>query len=59
MTDLGLDPYVGKYYPDGTTEVISMGLEIFQNPNSMLDFIERDYDHFLFTLGVLNSLQQN
>ena len=59
VTDLGLGPYVGKYYPDGTTEVISMGLEMFQNPNSMLDFMEKDYDHFLFTLGILNSLQQN
>lgn len=51
-----ISPYVGKVSPDGTTEVISMGLERFSSPERMLDFYQQDPEHFFFILGILSEL---
>jgi len=47
------NPYVGKYYNDGATEVISMGIERFSDASSMRQFRNQDRSHFNFTIGVL------
>ena len=48
-----IHPYVGKVYSDGSTEVISMGIERFHSSESMLDFYEQDREHFQFIMGVI------
>lgn len=50
--DKFIDPYVGKYYASGSTEVISMGLEaMYRGP---LSFLQLDSDHFFLTLAVIH-----
>jgi hypothetical protein len=51
------DPYVGKVYDEGYTEVIAMGLQFFDSPTGMRQLYERDREHFLFIVGILNSLE--
>ncbi len=51
------DPYVGKVYDEGYTEVIAMGLQFFDSPTGMRQLYERDREHFLFNVGILNSLE--
>ncbi len=51
--DKFFDPYVGKFYNSGHTEVFSMGLQNFTSYESMLRFAVRDFDHFSFVHGVL------
>lgn len=47
-------PYVGKRYSDGSTEVISMGLEkLYEDP---IKFAETDPEYFDFIVGVLRGL---
>jgi hypothetical protein len=46
-------PYVGKVYKQGTTEVISMGLQHFSSPEEMLELYQRDREHFLLIVGIL------
>ena len=44
--------YVGKIYKDGSTEVISMGLEqLYKNPTK---FAQTDPDYYKFMLGILD-----
>lgn len=50
------DAYVGKVYPDGATEVISMGLESFNNPRTMVNLYQRDPEHFFLILGILDQI---
>jgi hypothetical protein len=50
------DAYVGKFYPDGATEVISMGLESFNNPRTMVNLYQRDPEHFFLILGILDQI---
>ena len=45
------DHYVGKYYSDGATEIISMGLEQMQR--SPLAFFKLDPGHFDFILKIM------
>jgi hypothetical protein len=52
--DKFVDPYVGKLYEDKATEALSMGVERFSTPQSMLDFYKADREHFLITIGALN-----
>lgn len=49
-----INPYVGKVYKSGSTEVLSVGAERFHSKTTAKNFIERDREHFLFTVGVLN-----
>ena len=53
--DKFLHPYVGKAYPDGSTEVLSMGLEHFTNAIEMQKLYKADPDHFAFILGMLKA----
>ncbi len=48
-----LEPYVGRYYPKGWTEVLSMGLERLARPSTALDFFKADGWHCLVTLSAL------
>lgn len=53
VVDDFIDPYVGKVYPGGGTEVFSMGLQQFATPESLRLFAEKDFDHFSFIVGIL------
>ncbi len=48
-----ISPYVGKIYDDGSTEVISTGLEHFTSPKKMAQLLEKDPEHFYFIMGVI------
>lgn len=52
----GLGAYVGRIYPDGGTEVMSKGLEMFSSEKAMASFFSKDPEHFLMILGILDSL---
>lgn len=45
--------YTGKFYPWGSTEVVSMGLEKFSDASSMAMLYNQDREHFEFILGVV------
>lgn len=47
-----IDPYVGKVYEGGATEVLSMGLETFSSPERMIQLAAKDPDHFALVLGL-------
>lgn len=58
VQDKFIDPYVGKVYPrnpqgKSATEVISMGIEHFANPELMQHLHEKDPQHFHFIVGLL------
>lgn len=55
--DKFIDPYAGKVYRSGDTEVISMGLEHFSSPDSMVRLAAKDPDHFALILGITNAYQ--
>ena len=44
--DSYFDPYVGKVYPDGATEVYSMGIESFASGASLANLRQKDRSHF-------------
>jgi len=48
-----LHAYMGKTYPDGATEVISMGFESFASVDGMIDLFYKDRDLFEMILGIL------
>lgn len=48
-----IDPYVGKFYSDGATEVISMGFQYFTNAESMATLYDKDPEHFNLIAGIL------
>jgi len=49
--DKFMNPYMGKIYDSGSTEIISMGLEeLYANP---VTFAKRDPEYFEFIIGVL------
>jgi len=50
-----INPYVGKIYENGSTEVLSMGIEQFTDKKKLARFIKKDREHFLFVLGVLKN----
>lgn len=49
--------YRGKTYSDGTTEIVSTGMEQFANPERMLRLFRSDPEHFEFMLGVLSVIR--
>jgi len=50
-----LDPYVGKVYDTGDTEIVSTGLQwMYKNP---AEFHHRDPDHFDLILRILRGVQ--
>ncbi|NCJ06669.1 hypothetical protein GS597_09150 [Synechococcales cyanobacterium C] len=48
-----LDPYVGRFYPDGSTEVTSVGLEQFAYPGRIVQFAAMQPQHFQLMLAIL------
>lgn len=51
--DKFIDPYVGRFYGDGATEVVSMGIENFTDPLKMAELYSKDSEHFNFIMGIL------
>jgi hypothetical protein len=50
-----VDQYMGRYYRDGYTEVVSMCVERFHSPEQMLDLFYRDGDYLLVLLTALQT----
>jgi hypothetical protein len=50
VKDNYIDPYVGKVYKDGSTEVVSVGLEHFADTKRMVTLRLNAADHFDFVL---------
>jgi hypothetical protein len=48
------DVYSGKLYDDGTTEIVSTGMEQFASPELMLQRFQSDPEHFELMLGMLS-----
>jgi hypothetical protein len=53
IVDKFIDPYVGKAYGQGWTEVYSMGLQQFTSEASVMSFAKKDFDHFAFIFNTL------
>jgi SPP1 gp7 family putative phage head morphogenesis protein len=51
-----IDNYVGRIYPTGHTEVISMAFEQFVSDRQMFLFAKKDFDHFALILGILRNV---
>lgn len=51
--DKFVNPYVGKVYKGGITEVLAVGLEHFASPEKMVRLATEDPDHFALTLGIV------
>lgn len=49
------DPYIGKTYENGSTEVHSMGLQMFSNPHLLSTLYQRDPDHFDLMIRYIKS----
>lgn len=45
------DPYVAKTYPDGYTEVYSMGLQMLATPLTLARIVRADLEHCALVLG--------
>lgn len=48
-----VDPYVGKVYQNGDTEVISVGVQLFFDPAKLKRFRDKSPSHFHLVLGML------
>jgi hypothetical protein len=48
-----LDPYMGRHYPQGWTEILSTALERLETPRTALDFFKSDGWHFLTAVSAL------
>ncbi len=57
--DKFLHPYVGTYYKDGATEVLSVGLELFASPTRMQEMYNADSEHFALILGILKASKEH
>jgi hypothetical protein len=55
--DSFIDPYIGKYYERGETEVFSMGVESFSHPSLLALRIAKDPEMFALVAGFLQSAQ--
>lgn len=53
--DSWLNPYIGKIYPDGITEVFSMGVQYLANPRDAALFAAKDPEMFALISGYLAS----
>lgn len=47
------DPYVGKYYKDGYTEVMSMGFECLSSPEKAAILASKDKEHLALVMGYM------
>lgn len=50
-----MDPYIGKVYRDGITEVFSMGVQYLSNPKDAAIFAAKDPEMFAMITGYLSS----
>lgn len=57
--DKYITPYVGKIYPTGGTEVISVGMEYFVSRTKLKELREKDPEHFNFMLGVIRRTHES
>lgn len=48
-----IDPYVGKFYENGDTEVVSVWLQNFVSMRQGLGLAKRDFDYFAFVHGLI------
>ena len=48
-----IHPYVGKSYLTNSTEALSMGLEVFSNPKTLVDLYRSDSEHFNLIMGYI------
>lgn len=53
--DSFMDPYIGKIYRDGITEVFSMGVQYLANPKDAAIFAAKDPQMFAMITGYLTS----
>ena len=53
FVDNFFDVYAGKYYQDGVTEVLSMGVQMFSSPALMMDLYDKDREMFSMVYGML------
>lgn len=53
--DSFMNPYVGKFYHDGVTEVFSMGMEMLSDPIAAARFAAKDPEHFALITGYVSS----
>ncbi len=53
LPDKFINPYVGRVYASGDTEVVSMGLEMLYSDRTLAEFYEKDPEHFFFTIGAI------
>jgi Phage Mu protein F like protein len=53
--DKFFNPYVGKTYDNTSTEVQSMGLQMFSNPHLLSTLYQKDPDHFDLMIRYLRS----
>jgi hypothetical protein len=57
MTDKFVSPYVGKFYSDGSTEVVSMGMQHLGKHNDFIKLLDKDPEHAHFIIGMLHHLK--
>lgn len=48
-----IDPYVGKYYDDGATEVFSIGVQYLCSPEGCAELFHKDREMFALIVGYL------
>lgn len=53
-----VDPYVGQWYNDDATEVLSMGMDYLTSPDNFYKFFTFDLEHLDYILGVCLSKKQ-
>lgn len=51
--DHWINPYIGKYYENGTTEVFSMAMEYLSNPQTAAMFVQKDPEMAALVIGYL------
>jgi hypothetical protein len=54
VPDNFVDPYVGKVYAHGSTEVFSMGLQYLSSPDVLEVLMQKDPDHLNMIIGYLS-----
>lgn len=54
-----IDPYIGKYYEDGSTEVFSMALGYLSDPKSAAIFAQKDPEMFNLVVAYLADTGSN
>jgi hypothetical protein len=56
LEDSFADPYIGKQYNYGATEVLSVGLDHFASPERFIKLYQQDPEHVFLTLGALEKM---